>query len=330
MARAGGPLLGAADVHGRGVVRDRLAQLPVRRDVHQWRLAPDRAWTGDVQPITYNAGAPVSVTLRLPMDTRNGIKRDLGLFVQDRWAMGRITLNLGLALRPVHRRDARERSAAEPLHVLRTWPTACPTASARTARPVAAATARCRTGRTSRRASASRWTCSATAAPPSRRASRATSPARTSRSREQVNPVEGLTRTDTRPWTDRDGNGLPLDANGNIQFNELGTSTSTRHLRPQRLDDVVRSRGAQRLGQARLQHGIHGRGAASARRSRLGERRLLPPRRSATRRSPTTCATTRTATTTFCINAPADPRSAQAAAAIRCAACRISSRQCSP
>ena len=54
------------------------------------------------------------MTLRLPMDARNGIKRDLGLFVQDRWAMGRITLNLGLALRPVHRRNTRERGAAQP------------------------------------------------------------------------------------------------------------------------------------------------------------------------------------------------------------------------
>ena len=26
-----------------------------------------------------------SVTLRLPMDARNGIKMDLGIFVQDRW-----------------------------------------------------------------------------------------------------------------------------------------------------------------------------------------------------------------------------------------------------
>ena len=59
-----------------------------------WRLI--EAWTGDVQPITYNAGRPVQVTLRLPMDARNGIKRDLGLFVQDRWSMGRISWNLGL------------------------------------------------------------------------------------------------------------------------------------------------------------------------------------------------------------------------------------------
>src|SRR5262249_26357673 len=32
----------------------------------QWRLV--QQYTGDVQPVTYNAGAPVSVTLRLPTD----------------------------------------------------------------------------------------------------------------------------------------------------------------------------------------------------------------------------------------------------------------------
>ncbi len=47
-------------------------------------------------------------------------------------------------------------------------------------------------------------------------------------SRAQINPVEALSRSDPRPWTnDIDRNGFPLDANGNIQFNELGTSTST-------------------------------------------------------------------------------------------------------
>ena len=40
----------------------------------------------------------------------------------------------------------------------------------------------------------------------------------------QFNPAEAITRTDARPWTDRDGNGLPFDGDGNLQFNELGTS----------------------------------------------------------------------------------------------------------
>ncbi len=59
-----------------------------------WRLLT--MWTGDVQPVNFTAGAPTQVTLRLPSDRKNGIKRDLGLFAQDRWVMGRITWNLGL------------------------------------------------------------------------------------------------------------------------------------------------------------------------------------------------------------------------------------------
>jgi hypothetical protein len=43
----------------------------------------------------------------------------------------------------------------------------------------------------------------------------------------QVNPIGALTASDNRAWTDLDGNGLPLDANGNIQFNELTNSAST-------------------------------------------------------------------------------------------------------
>ena len=42
-----------------------------------------------------------------------------------------------------------------------------------------------------------------------------------------ANPVTVLGLTDTRPWNDLDGNGLPLDANGNIQFNELSPSVQT-------------------------------------------------------------------------------------------------------
>ncbi|MGH9220378.1 MAG: carboxypeptidase regulatory-like domain-containing protein, partial [Vicinamibacterales bacterium] len=41
-----------------------------------WRLLT--MWTGDMQPINYNAGRPVSAQLRLPSDRFNGIDRDLG------------------------------------------------------------------------------------------------------------------------------------------------------------------------------------------------------------------------------------------------------------
>ena len=59
-----------------------------------WRLLEE--FTGDVSSITYNSGNPVNVILRLPTDRRNHIKADVGIYAQDRWSMGRATLNLGL------------------------------------------------------------------------------------------------------------------------------------------------------------------------------------------------------------------------------------------
>ena len=44
---------------------------------------------------------------------------------------------------------------------------------------------------------------------------------------DAANPATALGLTDTRPWTDLDGNGLPYDAAGNIQFNELSASPAT-------------------------------------------------------------------------------------------------------
>src|SRR5262249_41837917 len=44
---------------------------------------------------------------------------------------------------------------------------------------------------------------------------------------DDANPVSALSITDRRPWVDRDGNGAPLDANGNIQFNELSPGPAT-------------------------------------------------------------------------------------------------------
>lgn len=59
-----------------------------------WRLVT--MYTGDAQPITYTAGRPTSVRLRLPSDRNTGVDRDLGLFVQDKWSLGRVTINAGL------------------------------------------------------------------------------------------------------------------------------------------------------------------------------------------------------------------------------------------
>ena len=184
-----------------------------------WRLLT--AWTGDVQPITYNNGNPVQVTLRLPSDRRNGIDRDLGLYVQDRWAMGRITWNLGLRydqfvgetresevlpsrFGPGQKYGECPDGKAAPgcAGNVQNWKDLSPR--------VGFAMDVFGNGRTAVKASVARYVAGQQIAVAN-----------------QVNPVTALSLSDTRRWTDRDGNGLPLDANGNIQFNELADSTST-------------------------------------------------------------------------------------------------------
>jgi hypothetical protein len=52
-------------------------------------------YTGDLT-MTFRGGLPQSVTLRTPLDQRDGIRNDLGLYAQDRWTLGRATINAGL------------------------------------------------------------------------------------------------------------------------------------------------------------------------------------------------------------------------------------------
>jgi hypothetical protein len=182
-----------------------------------------RMWTGDVQPITYNAGAPTSVTLRLPFDRKNGIKRDLGIYAQDRWSMGRVTLNLGIRFDQFIG-ESRERSVLPSRHgagatfgkcddgtvdpgdlcagTVQNWKDISPR--------IGFAMDVFGNGRTAIKASAARYVAGQQIAVAN-----------------QVNPIGALTATDTRVWRDLDGNGLPLDAAGNIQFGELTNSAAT-------------------------------------------------------------------------------------------------------
>src|SRR5687768_3883702 len=186
-----------------------------------WRLL--RMWTGDVQPITYNAGRPVSVTLRLPNDRNNGIDRDLGLYLQDRWTLGRLTLNLGLRYDqfigetrpstvlgnrfapettfgdcPDGKWDPGELCTGE----VQNWKDISPR--------VGFAMDVFGDGRTAIKASWARYVAGQQIA-----------------FADEVNPINSLTASDVRPWTDRDGNGLPFTGGGNIQFDELSPSPST-------------------------------------------------------------------------------------------------------
>jgi hypothetical protein len=186
-----------------------------------WKLLT--MWTGDVQPITYTAGRPTSVTLRLPSDRNNGIDRDLGLYIQDRWSMGRVTLNLGLRYDQFIG-ESRESSVlpsrlsggatfgectdgtVDPgdlcTGTVQNWKDISPR--------VGFAMDVFGDGRTAIKASYARYVAGQAIA-----------------FANQVNPIGALTASDTRVWNDLDGNGLPLDAAGNLQFNELTNSAST-------------------------------------------------------------------------------------------------------
>ncbi len=186
-----------------------------------WRLI--EMWTGDVQPITYNAGRPVQVTLRLPSDRSNGIDRDLGIFLQDRWTLGRVSLNLGLrydqfigetreseilpnrynpGIKFETCSDGYNNTAAGCAGRVQNWKDLSPR--------VGFAMDVFGDGRTAIRASFARYVAGQNIAVAN-----------------AGNPVTVLSLTDTRPWNDLDGNGLPLDAAGNIQFGELSNSVAT-------------------------------------------------------------------------------------------------------
>ncbi|MBA3269069.1 MAG: hypothetical protein H0T71_01050, partial [Acidobacteria bacterium] len=186
-----------------------------------WRLI--EAWTGDAQPITYNNGVPVSTTLRLPTDRRNGIKADTGIFVQDRWSMGRVTLNLGLRYDQfigetresevlANRfsngfqfgkcEDGQNNPRAGCVGEVQNWKDISPR--------IGFAMDVFGNGRTALKASAARYVAGQQIAVAN-----------------GANPVSVLSLSDTRPWIDRDGNGLPFDDNGNIQLNELTDSAAT-------------------------------------------------------------------------------------------------------
>jgi hypothetical protein len=186
-----------------------------------WRLLT--RWTGDVQPITYNAGRPTSVTLRLPSDRKNGVKEDLGVYLQDKWTINRITLNLGLRYDQFVGESRESSILASRLSGAATFGE-CPDG---TVDPGDLCTGTVQNwkdisprvgfamdvfgdGRTAIKASYARYVAGEAIA-----------------FSNQVNPIGALTASDTRTWTDLDGNGLPFDAAGNIQFGELTNSAST-------------------------------------------------------------------------------------------------------
>ena len=181
----------------------------------RWRLISQ--YTGNVEPITFTAGVPNSVTLRLPTDRRNGIKADTGLYAQDHWTIRRATLNLGLRYDWFIGETLPEALPASSLAPAITFP-ACSDGKNNLAQGCTGTVENWKdinprvglaydlfgNGKTALKASFARYVNGEQIG-----------------TADAANPERTIGATDTRSWKDLDGNGSPFDAAGNLQLNEL-------------------------------------------------------------------------------------------------------------
>jgi hypothetical protein len=196
----------------------------------KWRLT--QQYTRDLQPVTYNGLLPngnlnpVSVTLRIPTDRRNSIKNDSGVFVQDKWTISRATINAGVRWDWFISAADPETLPASTLNQAVTY-NACPDGKNNLNANCVGRVANWKdlnprfgisydvfgNGKTAIKGSIARYVNGVGLAAGS--------------ITDNNNPETTVGLTDTRPWRDLDGNGLPFDAAGNLQLNELSPSAST-------------------------------------------------------------------------------------------------------
>lgn len=169
-----------------------------------------RAANGQIQQLNFNRGAPTSVVVRnTPYTAQQKVKADFGSFVQDQWTMKRFTFNYGGRYDhfnsevPAQYSDPvawvpfiRDFKAVEDVPNWNDW-------SIR----LAGAYDLFGTGKTALKANASKYM-----------AAEAASYATT------FNPMGSA--TETRTWSDLDGNRSIFGANGNIQYNEVAAGAA--------------------------------------------------------------------------------------------------------
>jgi hypothetical protein len=195
-----------------------------------WRLA--QQWTGDVSAVTYNGLLPngnlnpVSVTLRIPTDRRNGIKNDSAVFAQDQWRLSRATISAGLRWDWFISETRPETLPAS------TWNQAitfneCADGLNSLSQGCVGRVANWKdlsprlglsydlfgNGKTAIKGSVARYVNGVGLAAAS--------------ITDNANPAVTVGLTDTRAWRDLDNNGSPFNATGQIQLNELTPSTAT-------------------------------------------------------------------------------------------------------
>ena len=287
----------------------------------QWRLA--QQYTLDVQPVNFNAGVPVSVALKIPTDRKNSIDRDMGLFVQDKWTIGRATINAGVrydqfiastqpetlpagtfnqAVTYSDCSDGKNNLNAGCTGQVTNWKDLNPR--------IGLAYDVFGNGKTALKVSWARYVAGTGLAAGS--------------ITDNNNPETTVGLTDTRAWSDLDGNGSPFDSAGAIQLNELTNSTATptfgKNVPSSTLTDpkVLEGFGARGYN---WEYTVSGQHQLAPRVSPSTAAGIAA--RSATRRSRWTTATASrtTATTVRSARTHRRIRTCLAAAATRCAAC---------
>src|SRR5262249_39624898 len=163
----------------------------------------------EINTLVFNNGAPVAVAVaNTPATAQQKVKTDLGLFAQDSWTKNRLTINYGARFDHFNAEVPAESSPAGPWIAARNFPAIedVPNWNDWSIR-LAGAYDLFGNGKTALKANAGKYVASQAAG--------------------YAANFNGMTySTQTRPWVDLDRNGTILDANGNIQFNEVIGGTS--------------------------------------------------------------------------------------------------------
>jgi hypothetical protein len=165
-------------------------------------------FTGDLT-MTFNQGNPQSVTLRTPLDQRDGIKGDYGFYAQEKWTIQRFTLNLGLRYDWFRGQVLDEELPASRWSPatkfkgfqVQNWKDLSPRAGI--------AIDLFGNGKTAVRTSFARYVNGEEVA-----------------TVVQNNPETTIGRTDTRTWRDLNGDFTIFNPDGTVQLSELGPSTN--------------------------------------------------------------------------------------------------------